>query len=472
MTRNITDRIKQIIEDSKQQKTEKQKRLREKEKRKEQKRRDFYTRMLESKNTVYEDTSLEQLDSLNLELVNEIVGNKNSTEQASIVKPTSSGIKLNKKIKTPENLQRIHKVIAATGLASVRKAEQLIAQGVVSVNGVRATIGQKVNVNEPGLKIRVNGEIINHQQVLKQPCRILFYNKQEGEICTRNDPEGRTTVFERLPRLSHGRWVQVGRLDINTSGLLLFTNDGELAHRLMHPSYQVERKYICRVYGEVTDNILATLKRGVELEDGFAKFKSINQLSEGENNKKSNNWFEVSIDEGRNQEVRRLWESQNLVVSRLIRTEYAGISLNRDLSIPPRGYLEADLREINAIRALVQLKPESIGEDPDYTKGWSKSEIKRAKGKYLKQIRGAIRKHKKHFGEVRTDFRDERTKERRDQRHQLVEKISQQNKAKFKKDKGISHLNRDSFYGRGWEGAKVSKKLKAQYIKGNKTYVL
>ena len=180
-----------------------------------------------------------------------------------------------------------------------------------------------------------------------------MYYKPEGELCTRHDPEGRATVFDRLPRLTGARWVAVGRLDINTSGLLLFTTDGELANRLMHPSREVEREYSVRVFGQVDDAMLARLKKGVQLEDGPANFKTIKPVG----GTGLNQWFDVTLMEGRNREVRRLWESQGIQVSRLIRIRYGNIKLMKLL--PRGGWQEMDLENVNYLRELVGLPPET-----------------------------------------------------------------------------------------------------------------
>lgn len=337
--------------------------------------------------------------------------------------------------------ERLHKVIARAGLYSNRKAEELIRAGRVSVNGEVAVLGQQIDLNDPSLKVRIDGQIINHRESLKQPCQVLIYHKSEGEISSRHDPEGRKTVFDRLPRLKVGRWVQVGRLDINTSGLLLFTNDGQLAHRLMHPAFNIERRYLCRVYGEVTDQMLRNVSKGVQLEDGFARFDEIKPVVDPEKNEnvkntKANSWFEVTLKEGRKHEVRRIWESQGIIVSRLIRIEYAGIELSRKYSIPPSGYLEADLNEINLLRGLVGLPPETEGFRPEDFADWSKSEAKRQKALHLRKIRKAIAKDKAHRPD-NTRIQDEKNKEQHEKRKQLAENISQRNKRKFKSKKDL-----------------------------------
>ncbi|WP_298869870.1 pseudouridine synthase, partial [uncultured Psychrobacter sp.] len=181
--------------------------------------------------------------------------------------------------------------------------------------------------------------------------RVLAYYKPEGEVCSANDPEGRPTVFERLPKLTHDRWVMVGRLDINSTGLLLFTNDGEMAHRLMHPSSEVTREYAVRVLGEVTPDIARTLTSGVMLEDGMAQFEDIKEGG-GEG---VNKWYHVKLKEGRNREVRRLFESQGLKVSRLLRTRYGTIILPKELRTGR--FLELDKKDINTLTDLVSLRP-------------------------------------------------------------------------------------------------------------------
>lgn len=218
--------------------------------------------------------------------------------------------------------EKLQKVLARAGVASRRELERWIADGRISIDGKQATLGDRVTSNE---KIRIDGKQINLKVSLESKTKMLIYYKPEGEICSKDDPEGRTTVFDCLPNLQQGRWVMVGRLDINTSGLLLFTNDGELAHRLMHPSYEFEREYAVRVKGDVDKAMLSKLRNGVELEDGFAKFDTITDAG-GEG---LNHWYHVTLKEGRNREVRRLWESQNITVSRLTRIRFGDITLPR-----------------------------------------------------------------------------------------------------------------------------------------------
>lgn len=221
----------------------------------------------------------------------------------------------------PRLEERLHKVLAQAGLGSRRALEERIEHGLVKVNGEVATVGQSVR---SGDRVELDGRTFV-ASALNEPARVLIYNKPEGEVTTREDPEGRPTIFEALPNIKGARWIAVGRLDINTTGLLLLTTDGELANALMHPSREVEREYVCRIHGEVPENIIDRLKRGVALEDGPAKFDTIEPI----NSSDSHAWFRVAVKEGRNREVRRLWESQGFQVSRLKRIRYGAITLPR-----------------------------------------------------------------------------------------------------------------------------------------------
>ncbi|QCO67857.1 rRNA pseudouridine synthase [Luteimonas yindakuii] len=224
--------------------------------------------------------------------------------------------------------ERLHKVLAQAGLGSRRALEQRIAEGMVKVNGEPAQTGMSVG---SGDRIEIDGRSFV-ASALTEPARVLIYNKPEGEVTTREDPEGRPTIFDALPVLKGARWIAIGRLDINTTGLLLLTTDGELANAMMHPSYEVEREYVCRVRapeGEdvVSDKIVDRLKRGVALDDGPAKFDEVERIGGTD----SHDWFRVVVKEGRNREVRRLWESQGCQVSRLKRTRYGRIALPQPL---------------------------------------------------------------------------------------------------------------------------------------------
>ena len=224
----------------------------------------------------------------------------------------------------PQN-ERLQKILSQLGLGSRREMEKKIAQGEVSINGVVAKLGDKAG---PSDKIMLKGQPLKNPLKRATETRVIMYHKPVGEICSRSDPKYTQTVFDHLPRLPTGRWVQVGRLDINTSGLLLFTNEGELANQLMHPSYGLEREYAVRVRGKVSDDMIRTLLKGVMLEDGIAKFRRIiYQGGEG-----VNSWYHVTLTEGRNREVRRLWNSQHIEVSRLIRIRYGSVSMPRSLS--------------------------------------------------------------------------------------------------------------------------------------------
>lgn len=213
-------------------------------------------------------------------------------------------------------------MLATAGVASRRAIEQMIAEGRILVNGRPATVGQKIDHND---KVRVDGRPIKLARK-DEKTRVLIYKKRVGEVVTREDPDGRRTVFRKLPELESGRWIAIGRLDINTSGLLLLTNDGELARRLMHPSFEIEREYAARILGEINEEVINRLREGVQLDDGPAKFLAI-ERGVNEDGEGANQWFNVIVRQGRNRLVRRLFESQELQVSRLIRTAYGPIHL-------------------------------------------------------------------------------------------------------------------------------------------------
>lgn len=243
--------------------------------------------------------------------------------------------------------EKLQKVLARMGQGSRRDIEQWISQGRVKVNGVIATLGARVDLHDA---ISVDGHLLKREEMAESVRRVLIYNKPDGEICTRDDPEGRPTVFDRLPRPKEGRWINIGRLDINTTGLLLFTTDGELANRLMHPSYEMDREYAVRVRGEVTDEMIEQLKAGVMLEDGPAKFTDIQEAPRGDG---FNHWYHCVVMEGRNREVRRLWESQGLVVSRLKRVRFGPVFMTSDL--PMGRWRELSQREVDILSEEVGL---------------------------------------------------------------------------------------------------------------------
>ena len=265
--------------------------------------------------------------------------------------------------------EKLQKVLARAGHGSRREIESIIEAGRVSVDGKIAKLGDRVEIT-PGLKIRIDGHLISVRESAEQICRVLAYYKPEGELCTRNDPEGRPTVFDRLPKLRGARWIAVGRLDVNTCGLLLFTTDGELANRLMHPSREVEREYAVRVFGQVDDAKLRDLSRGVQLEDG-------------------------TLTEGRNREVRRLWEAVGVQVSRLIRVRYGDIPLPKGL--PRGGWTELDLAQTNYLRELVELPPETS------SKVAVEKDRRRMKAN---QIRRAVKRHSQVSGGRRSGGRN------------------------------------------------------------------
>jgi len=241
---------------------------------------------------------------------------------------------------SPRLEERLHKVLAQAGLGSRRALEARIAEGLIQVNGETAQTGMSI---KGGDRIELDGKTFV-ATALTEPSRVLIYNKPEGEVTTREDPEGRPTIFDSLPALKGARWIAVGRLDINTTGLLVLTTDGELANAMMHPSHAIEREYVCRVRapeGEdtVPDNLIDRLRRGVALDDGPAKFDDIERIGGTD----SHDWFKVVLHEGRNREVRRLWESQGCQVSRLKRVRYGQISL-------PAPLLRGQSQELPAAR--------------------------------------------------------------------------------------------------------------------------
>ncbi|HEK0314524.1 TPA: 23S rRNA pseudouridine(2605) synthase RluB [Proteus mirabilis] len=279
-----------------------------------------------------------------------------------------------------QRTEKLQKILARSGHGSRREIEGYLQEGRISIDGVKAKLGDRIDANSTA-KIRLDGRILSIREAQKDVCRVLAYYKPEGELCTRSDPQGRPTVFQRLPRLNSARWIAVGRLDvINTSGLLLFTTDGELANRLMHPSREVEREYAVRVFGEIDDAKIRQLTRGVQLEDGPASFRSVSYRG-GEG---INQWYNVSLTEGRNREVRRMWEAVGVQVSRLIRVRYGDIDLPKGL--PRGGWVELGLNQINYLRQLVELNDETV------TKVAIEKDQRRIKAN---QIRRAVKRHTK-----------------------------------------------------------------------------
>ncbi|MES2530618.1 MAG: pseudouridine synthase [Pseudomonadota bacterium] len=249
-----------------------------------------------------------------------------------------------KRVLLPEaDSPKLHKVLAQAGLGSRLEMEALILQGRISVNGEPAHIGQRIQYGD---QLKVNGKPIRYR-IAPPPARIIAYHKPTGEVVTHDDPQNRPTVFRKLPRLVQGKWQSVGRLDLNTEGLLLFTSSGELANQLMHPRFGLEREYAVRVLGAINSEEKKKLLEGVRLDDGMAQFGTIEEGG-GEG---SNHWYRVTISEGRNREVRRLFESVGHAVSRLIRIRYGAMVLPRGLK---RGaWMELDERDIRSLLAAV-----------------------------------------------------------------------------------------------------------------------
>lgn len=247
--------------------------------------------------------------------------------------------------------ERVQKLLARAGVGSRREIEGWMTEGRLTVNGEPAVPGQKATVRD---RFELDGRRLEVSGASQPVRRVLMYNKPEGEVTTRKDPEGRPTVFDRLPRLREHRWVSIGRLDINTTGLVLFTTDGELANRLMHPSNQVDREYAVRVFGEVDEAMIQRLLEGVLLEDGVARFTDITPAGGTGHNQ----WFHVTLLEGRNREVRRLWESQGVKVSRLKRVRYGPVILPSRLKMGQ--WEELDQKAVDALSRAVGLTPVPI----------------------------------------------------------------------------------------------------------------
>ncbi|MFN5744586.1 MAG: 23S rRNA pseudouridine(2605) synthase RluB [Methylococcaceae bacterium] len=251
--------------------------------------------------------------------------------------------------------ERLQKVLAQAGLGSRREIEEWIRVGRLTLNGQVAVLGARY---QKGDRLTLNGRPIDLDGRREDPTRVLVYHKPVGELVTRRDPEGRPVVFTQLPRPLRGRWVAIGRLDINTQGLLLVTTNGELANRMMHPSQEVEREYAVRVLGTVDDKMLERLRNGVALEDGVARFEAIAHAG-GEG---ANHWFHVTLREGRNRIVRRLWESQGLTVSRLMRVRFGAIELPSRLR--QRTFMELPPDVVANLMASVGLEVESSASKP------------------------------------------------------------------------------------------------------------
>ena len=241
--------------------------------------------------------------------------------------------------------ERLQKLIANAGYGSRRWAERLIEQGRISINNKEATLGDKATIAD---KVTIDGRLIDLKRYSEEETKVLMLNKQAGVICSNKDEEGRKSVFEFLPE--NTRWVMVGRLDLNTSGLLLFTNNRDLANKLMHPSSEIDREYAVRVLGRVSDEDIKQLTSGIELEDGFAKFHKVT-LGGGDG---ANRWYHVVVREGRKREVRRLWEALDFKVSRLIRTRFSDIRMPDNLRANQSELLKP--KQVQALLNAVKLK--------------------------------------------------------------------------------------------------------------------
>ena len=265
-------------------------------------------------------------------------------------KQALTSVAVETKVELKKDGEKLQKVLARMGLGSRRELEKVIDAGDVKVNGEVARLGTRVH---PGDKIKFKGRALPADADVD--TRVLLYHKPVGEVCSRKDPEGRPTIFHAMPKLKNGRWVSVGRLDFNTSGLMLLTTDGELANALMHPSTQVEREYLVRVMGRVDDAMIERLKAGVELDDGPARFTDVQEGGESDG---INRFFYVVLSEGRNREVRRLWESQGVTVSRLKRVRYGDVFIPSKLK---KGqWMDLAQRDADVVYAMAQMEPKKI----------------------------------------------------------------------------------------------------------------
>ena len=279
----------------------------------------------------------------------------------TIAQESSSYNKKNLKKTRDVDSPKLHKVLADGGMGSRREMEELILSGRISVNGTPAHIGQRIGHND---QVRVNGRLLK-VKIDPPPIRVLAYHKPVGEIVSRDDPERRPSVFKNLPKIKGGRWIAVGRLDINTEGLILFSNSGDLANRLMHPRNEIEREYAVRLYGEISDEKIQKLVEGIELEEGLARFKKLELVGGGG----ANVWVRVLMAEGKRREVRRLFEAVDVTVSRLIRIRYGVVSLPENLR---RGKsTELSSQAIQAILRTVGMKQIGLKKNNTWKKGRS-----------------------------------------------------------------------------------------------------
>lgn len=250
--------------------------------------------------------------------------------------------------------EKLQKILARAGFGSRRSVETLISEGHVKINGRTAKLGDRATADD---KIKVREQAVKETRLQKQPTQVILYNKPEGLLCTRSDDKGRETIYSQLPRIINGRWISIGRLDLNTSGLLILTNNGELANRMMHPSYEVEREYTVRVFGEISDEALKQVVKGVQLDDGPARFNKVSKMRTSVEGESINKWYRVTIKEGRYREVRRIWEAVGVQVSRLHRVRYGQFTIPRNLR---KGKTEElSWKQVNQLLKSVDLKEEA-----------------------------------------------------------------------------------------------------------------
>ncbi|MBE0485138.1 23S rRNA pseudouridine(2605) synthase RluB [Marinobacter sp.] len=278
----------------------------------------------------------------------------------------------------PGGPERVQKLLARAGVGSRREIEGWMEAGRLLVNGKPVQAGQKATTED---KFELDGKVLDVASAAQVVRRVLIYNKPEGEVTSRKDPEGRPTVFDRLPRLKDQRWISIGRLDINTTGLVIFTTDGELANRLMHPSSQIDREYAVRVFGEVDDAMQARLLEGVLLEDGMARFSDISPAG----GSGINRWFHVTLLEGRNREVRRLWESQGVRVSRLKRVRYGPIFLPSRLTLGK--WEELEQKAVDTLSKVVGLASVDIPQKTPSEQAEHDRKRRKSPGKSLQRSR-------------------------------------------------------------------------------------
>ncbi len=278
--------------------------------------------------------------------------------------------------------ERIQKVLSRLGLGSRRQIEDWIREGKININKRPAQIGDHISAGD---RVYLNGKQVKLSDLDTVERRVIMYYKNEGEICSRNDPEHKDSVFDHLPKLTNARWISIGRLDLNTCGLLLFTTDGELANRLMHPSFEIEREYAVRVLGEVPEIAIENMLHGVESEGDILKFDQVRDAG-GEG---ANHWYHVILHQGRYREVRRLWESQGIKVSRLKRVRYGSISLPRSLRLGQWKDLEAD--EIKSLMDLTGMEPEPE-KKTEYVKPLKPAGLRKKKTVYGKRPKQSHRR--------------------------------------------------------------------------------